>query len=823
MISERTRCGDQSRCGREENEMRRIKVKSGTAAALTLLMLAGCGNYTLPSQSDSAGNPGAPPASAKSCDQLFTQRAQSHLAFCRNCHVPGGVADVNDGRLFMLSPSGRDDYASLRASWQALGGNNPVSRILLMPSGQDTRSHSGGTPWPKNSAAYTEMAALLQGFDTPKSCELSSAPDTTPELPLLGSARGGHLWDSFCEGNPDSAVLPADPRSLVVPGVNHGKAVYMNAFWQTCQADDKPANCGEQRARVARGYPIVASAGQVGAGSFFSGNSSTSNYAVPASAYAGMWKSVLGLSARPDNFDQLVSERWGMPLSPTRNPYPLAGEDPNKINGGNGQLPMGLTQLRNADGSWTGNLNVTCSICHGGGVGTAADGPGLGAMYGTNSLSDITLMFTDLAKLAPQQGALSVVSQNKVRGTGNITNFQLFGTLEIGGTPAQSTIPYLSIQTQPSTGTEDPPVWWNVGHRPSKFFDGGQVMDSKRIELSFHFPNVPNHGFPPGSTWEADKQWILDHQQDGDAWISSLKSPAWPETRLGAIDTALAQQGAILFHSKNLWDASLNNAAPKPDGGNGSCASCHGAYSPRYVNDPTYLDSPALEGIAAYIVPETVIKTDSRRLDGNSQVIAEAARSAWFAYNDGPYNAAGIPLCADQNDTALRGNRALGYLAPPLYGVWATAPYFHNGAVPSVWEVLKPSDRHDLWRRQSSEPRADQAGQVVMGFRSDLAAYDAQKLGWNYDVLACGVTGTMPYIDCGPAGTQTLQDVLNLIYANGGLIWNLANLPIMNSQQLEDRKIYNTHMYSQSNAGHEFTAVLTDQERRALIEYLKTL
>jgi len=45
----------------------------------------------------------------------------------------------------------------------------------------------------------------------------------------------------------------------------------------------------------------------------------------------------------------------------------------------------------------------------------------------------------------------------------------------------------------------------------------------------------------------------------------------------------------------------------------------------------------------------------------------------------------------------------------------------------------------------------------------------------------------------------------------------------MNNQQVEDRKIYNTYYYSQSNAGHEFTSVLTDQERRAIIEYLKTL
>ena len=69
----------------------------------------------------------------------------------------------------------------------------------------------------------------------------------------------------------------------------------------------------------------------------------------------------------------------------------------------------------------------------------------------------------------------------------------------------------------------------------------------------------------------------------------------------------------------------------------------------------------------------------------------------------------------------------------------------------------------------------------------------------------------------------TVQDALGLAYANGGLVWNIANLPILNDQQIEDRKIYNTKYYSQSNAGHAFTSVLTDQERRALIEYLKTL
>jgi mono/diheme cytochrome c family protein len=265
---------------------------------------------------------------------------------------------------------------------------------------------------------------------------------------------------------------------------------------------------------------------------------------------------------------------------------------------------------------------------------------------------------------------------------------------------------------------------------------------------------------------------------------------------LGPIDEALAQQGAILFHSKNLWEPSLHNPVARPAGGNGSCAGCHGAISPRYVHDKTYLATPDLEGIGGYVTPIDIAGTDSRRLDGDNEGVYRSARNSWFAYRD-------QPQCGDQNDPQLRGDRQLGYLAPPLYGVWATAPYFHNGAVPSVWEVLKPSDRHDIWRRVSKSAPAGQES-LVMGFDTDLArAYDAQHLGWKYDPI--------------------VQIALSGAYANGGVFWNVTDPPILNDAQIEQRKIYNTHVYSQSNAGHQFTSVLTDQERRALIEYLKTL
>ncbi|MDE0855889.1 MAG: hypothetical protein OSA97_15860, partial [Nevskia sp.] len=506
-------------------------VRGGALLAVFLWLSACGGNYSgsaVGGGSNGSGTGNVSGSGYATAQAFFAAQVEPNLGFCRTCHVPGGVGDTagsspaTQGNLFLLSGDSSQDYSNVMAAWNNLGKGVAGNKLLTNPS-DPTQNHTGGQPWPSGSQPYAAMQTLLSCWDNPSGCAaLLSGAGGTPvaqQQPLLGSARGGHLWNSYCAGKPDSTPLPADPRTLVVPGVNQGKAVYMNAYWQTCQADDTPANCGEQRARVARGYPLIAGAGQVGAGSFFSGDASSSPYAVSASSYNTLWK-IWGLSARPDNFDQLAAERWGTALSPTRNPYPLPGEDPNQTNGGSGQLPMALTQLRKADGSWTGQLNVTCSVCHGGKVGTGADG-GPGAVYGSNSLSDITVFFTDLSNLNLAQAALSVISQNKVRGTGNITNFQLFGLLTLSD--PNELLYYPTLQTQPSTGTEDPPVWWNVGHRPSKFYDGGQVMDSKRIELSFHF-----QGFPTNLNLKPGEDWIVAHEQDGDAWIASQKSPPWP-------------------------------------------------------------------------------------------------------------------------------------------------------------------------------------------------------------------------------------------------------------------------------------------------------
>jgi hypothetical protein len=96
------------------------------------------------------------------------------------------------------------------------------------------------------------------------------------------------------------------------------------------------------------------------------------------------------------------------------------------------------------------------------------------------------------------------------------------------------------------------------------------------------------------------------------------------------------------------------------------------------------------------------------------------------------------------------------YKARPLNGIWATAPYLHNGSVPSLWTLLQRVDQR---------PKT-----FAVGSRE----FDAKNVGLRGE---------------GGPGTATLD----------------------------------TSLHGNSNGGHEYGAGLSDDDKWALIEYVKTL
>jgi hypothetical protein len=199
------------------------------------------------------------------------------------------------------------------------------------------------------------------------------------------------------------------------------------------------------------------------------------------------------------------------------------------------------------------------------------------------------------------------------------------------------------------------------------------------------------------------------------AYILSLEPPKYPLP----IDKELASHGEAIFTK--------------------TCSRCHGTYGEKW----TYPNK---------IVPIDEIGTDRRRYDGITKKFGDYYNRSWFAAE---YKVA---------ETA-------GYQAPPLDGIWATAPYFHNGSAPTVYHVLNSKARPKYFTRS---------------YRTDLDAYDAEKLGWKVDVQS------------EPPDATKLTP-------------------------LELRKIYDTTKSGRSNGGHTFGDKLSDAERMAVIEYLKTL
>lgn len=648
---------------------------------------------------------------------------------------------------------------------------------------------------------------------------------------LLGSSNGGWaVWD-FCYGKPDDAVLPQDPRALVQDGVSDGRAVHFNAYYKDCHVDPEAVQevgaaktCGELRERFDHGGRLL-TGGSPGVGALFAGNNPFTVEAaggistMTKSQYNDLWKSWGGYTSKPSNYDQLVAERYGSVISEKRNPYPKPFEDPNRTNGGSGQLPLMFTQMRNEDGTWTGRIGVTCHACHSGAV------DGTATLGGGSSLADLDLFLRDALPQGYLASIATIANLSHTRGTNNASDVNLAFIFPDQGFYSASDA--IDLITSGSTASMDTPAWWNLGHRPLKFVDGMFPADAPRIDQVFYTPIFGLFGEILGPLSDAGQKYMRDNGPPINAWIETLKAPKYP----GNIDTALAEQGAVLFHELDMWAPERNNSVRKPEG-NGSCASCHGAYAPRYVNDPQYLATPLLEGMASYIVPQEIIGTDPVRWQTNNEGMQRAGSVNFFGY---PPTKGTDQDCGPQNQERLRGDRELGYLAPPLYGVWASAPYMHNGSIPNVWEILKPEDREPIWRRKSS-PKLDNPwwnnGKVLMGYDTRLdTAYDHTKMGWKYDKIACEWRtfwnpSVSPYRTCDPNdehATPLAQEILDGLFSNLILTWNIFFPPTITTQQMEDRKIFNTLLFSHGNEGHDFNNVLTDQERLAIIEYLKTL
>ena len=194
-------------------------------------------------------------------------------------------------------------------------------------------------------------------------------------------------------------------------------------------------------------------------------------------------------------------------------------------------------------------------------------------------------------------------------------------------------------------------------------------------------------------------------------WIWTLPPPKYPY----AVDAALAARGSAVYQR--------------------DCLACHGDHRFR-------------EGVRAgdrlgKVEPIEQVATDRHRLDSYTPV---------FAANQ-------YSLFPETEYRFKRFVKTNGYANHPLDGIWARAPYLHNGSVPTLWDLLQePSARPAVFYRGY-----DVFDQVNVGFVSSVPEADG-RMFFRYDTAIPG---------------------------NG-------------------------------NGGHVYGTRLTADEKRAIVEYLKT-
>jgi mono/diheme cytochrome c family protein len=173
-------------------------------------------------------------------------------------------------------------------------------------------------------------------------------------------------------------------------------------------------------------------------------------------------------------------------------------------------------------------------------------------------------------------------------------------------------------------------------------------------------------------------------------WVRELNSPVWPEDVFPPINQAMATQGEKLYAN--------------------ACAQCHQVI-PRQKELTT--------AYKAVITPLGEIGTDDTELtnmSGRKYVagIYEGKKQASIAGAPIPSSTTGLDPLINAVVGSLLMHKletleafaeeyatwtpppetgAAGYKGRPLNGIWATAPYLHNGSVPNLYELLLPVEQ----------------------------------------------------------------------------------------------------------------------------------
>lgn len=298
------------------------------------------------------------------------------------------------------------------------------------------------------------------------------------------------------------------------------------------------------------------------------------------------------------------------------------------------------------------------------------------------------------------------------------SNAVMFGVALMNYRDAELNVFPLRLPAAMTHHDMDAPAWWHFQRKNHIYADGFAEKGHRGL---MQFMLVRENGPEQFAEWESDFRDVY-------AMISEIKPPEYP----------LSVNREEVLLGKQIFEQ--------------NCQHCHGSY-----------------GSDSYDYPEVCIDisevgTDEVRLFALTPKHRSHYGQSWFGH---------FGEQATVEEPA-------GYVAPPLDGIWASAPYLHNGSVPTLWHVLRPDIRPAVWRR------------THLGLNPDLVGFHVESLSKTEFAELQG-DAERGVGDEG-SGAQKPMDFY-----------------------------FDTAEPGKSASGHDFAAHLSDEECKLLLEFLKTL
>lgn len=218
-----------------------------------------------------------------------------------------------------------------------------------------------------------------------------------------------------------------------------------------------------------------------------------------------------------------------------------------------------------------------------------------------------------------------------------------------------------------------PAVWWNVKYK-NRWLSDGSVVSGNPI-----FTNLLWNEIGRGTDLVQLDSWLAQNAEVVRQITTAVFSSEAPRFTdffpAEKIDISLAKQGEQIFEK--------------------TCARCHGHYDKAW-NLPD----------AEHLSPIEKLQTINVRYKTQTQV---------EDVGTDPYRYRGMKSLEQLNNLAISKRNGIlirpqqGYVPPPLVGIWARWPYFHNNSAPSLCAVLTAAKDRPLtyYSGEAQDPATD--------------------------------------------------------------------------------------------------------------------